>query len=189
MSAGLSLSSPYVWMEMESRCLFFSPRPASLAPRPGGCLARLVGGLIDGVPGFGSLISGPAKRSSSATYQPYKHPPQTLCFGGTARSKWRRREGGRRIRNGGEEGRREGRGGEEGESRVQNKAQGRSRYHLNFFMPIQYLNFGINTKKLTFITLFVPELEQELYLKKMQKCTFAKNWQNFDLNQELLPRK
>lgn len=64
-----------------------------------------VGGLIDGVPSFGSLISGPAKRSSSATYQPYKHPPQTLCFGGTGEY-GEEGQGGKRIRKGLQEERR-----------------------------------------------------------------------------------
>lgn len=58
-------------------------------------LGSAVGGLIDGSPGFGSLISGPAKRSSSATYQPYKHPPQTLCGGGQEGGEG---VGGKRIR-------------------------------------------------------------------------------------------
>lgn len=140
-------------------------------------------------PALAALSPAPPSDRHLPLISPINTPHKHSALEGQRGSRWRRREGGKRIRNGGEEGRREGRGGEEGESRVQNKAQGRSRYHLNFFMPIQYLNFGINTKKRTFITLFVPELEQELYLKKMQKCTFAKNWQNFDLNRELLPRK
>lgn len=82
--------------------------------------------------------------------------------------------------------------GKRGEEREEEERKVRVEYRIEHRaekVSSEYLNFGIITKKLTFITLFVPELEQELYLKKMQKCTFAKNWQNFDLNQELLPRK
>lgn len=36
-------------------------------------LGSAAGRLIDGIPSFGRLIFRPAKRLSSATYQPYKH--------------------------------------------------------------------------------------------------------------------
>lgn len=74
-----------------------------------------VGGLIDGSQGTGSPISGLAKRLSSATYQPYKHPPESTLLqrgegrekitGVAGRQKWALRteggkweiEGGRRM--------------------------------------------------------------------------------------------
>lgn len=79
-----------------------------------------------------------------------------------------------------------------GEEREEEERKVRVEYRIEHRaekVSSEYLNFGIITKKRTFITLFVPELEQELHLNKMQKCTFAKNRQNFDLNRELLPRK
>lgn len=111
MHVGRSVRDVLLFLKIESSYLSWPP---SLPPQ----LRKAwhsVGGLIDGSQGTGSPISGLAKRLSSATYQPYKHPPESTLLqrgegreritGVAGRQKWALRteggkweiEGGRRM--------------------------------------------------------------------------------------------